>query len=637
MSGENRYYVTEPLEGHRYPASHWDELSRFVTGQERDPKEAFCLAEDMWDVWSAYVSPYKPTMRSKYRFRFQHLRSFLKPYVKWFCYHRLLARGEALSVGDARVPYLLTPVDTYLVEHHIQSLDEITSIADFTALWRSLLLPLKEGEGIRSEVDVKRQSRTRSFWTHLRVRFEAPHEIPPSTPFKRRSPTQLAFDESKIIPLPVIWQLTNKLALHREERELLNRFHHLRLCVLVLSFALGRRINELLAAPRGVGSQGPLSYYPAKDGLPKGALWFHFSPNKGGLQEYVYVSSEWEDTVHYCVQELVRYSDEVRDAAPVEERELLILISRWNQTSGGSAARAHPATHLEDFSHPRNFDSTSGGNQIGMQKHAGPLSYATFYDWLNDHIGWHATETVPGILRRWQITVDGSANGDIYRLLTQYARHTRQSAISSDSRVSSLSRQRDLNHTSPEMQAAYQHHARKQNEELLAKARSGQLVGPAIPWLCEMYGTSYNTTDPDTRSQFQQGTPQPLSPRWRNLIHNNPQFLQWNRVSCGYCALPQGPSACKEFRNCMEADDGGCQWFATDPSNEQMLIQISRRASLQRKQQRESATSGYIVQADKYGILAQRAEAIEEEVLRKTTQEMRDRLKARKREIEEEE
>jgi FixJ family two-component response regulator len=91
-----------------------------------------------------------------------------------------------------------------------------------------------------------------------------------------------------------------------------------------------------------------------------------------------------------------------------------------------------------------------------------------------------------------------------------------------------------------------------------------------------------------------------------------------------------------EYMNCLEAQEGGCQWFVTDPENEQMFIQITRRALTHRKQAAESATAGHEVQASKHEILAHRAEVIEGEVLRSASQDLRERLMAKKREIEEE-
>ena len=66
-----------------------------------------------------------------------------------------------------------------------------------------------------------------------------------------------------------------------------------------------------------------------------------------------------------------------------------------------------------------------------------------------------------------------------------------------------------------------------------------------------------------------------------------------------------------------------------------MLIQISKRTR-QHRHQTEVSAAGRIVQAGKYEVLARRSEAMEAEVLRHASQEMRERLQARKRAIEEE-
>jgi len=239
-----------------------------------------------------------------------------------------------------------------------------------------------------------------------------------------------------------------------------------------------------------------------------------------------------------------------------------------------------------------------------------------------------------GVFARWGITEDGEADGEIFHLRTHQARHTRQSAIARDPQVSLLARQRDLNHTSRDMQFAYQHTLREQNQALLEKARAGRLWGPALSWLTTILDMSLQNEKPP--SQFQEGHPSALNARWRNLIANNPQLLQFNRVPCGYCALPQGPEGCREYMNCTEAQEGGCQWFLTDPEDELMLIQITTRAHTHQQRAEESRASGRTVQAGKYETLARRAAVVEAEVLRNASQDMRARLQARKREMEEE-
>jgi hypothetical protein len=98
-------------------------------------------------------------------------------------------------------------------------------------------------------------------------------------------------------------QLLNVLALHREGTVILEPRDHLRLCVLLLQLATGRRIDEILATPRATGPHGPLKRLPSADGSD--ALWLQFAPNKDGPEGTVYVSPAWEDLVTYCVRELI--------------------------------------------------------------------------------------------------------------------------------------------------------------------------------------------------------------------------------------------------------------------------------------------------------------------------------------------
>jgi len=288
-----------------------------------------------------------------------------------------------------------------------------------------------------------------------------------------------------------------------------------------------------------------------------------------------------------------------------------------------------------DFDHPEQAEPSKRAEQPnaapeGIQR-ATALQYPALRAWFNDT--YRGKTRYPGVLRQWNITVDSSTESDVYHLQTHQFRHTRQSALASDPQVSLLARQRDLNHPTRDTQFAYQHTLREQNAAILEKARTGQLIGPAVAWLSSLLDTAYQGKE--QHSRFQAGQPTLLTLRWRTLITNTPQFVQVNRVPCGYCALPQGPEACEEYMNCLEADTDGCRWFAADPHNEQMLIQITQRASSHRRRQQESAAAGHTVQAGKYEILAQRAEKVEEEALRRTSQDVRERLRARKREIEE--
>ncbi len=620
-------------EAHRYPKAHWHDIQRFLMGEERDPKDLFNLADDVWEAWP-YFAHGRPAEATNYRFHFGHLRSFLKPYVKWYCYQRLLGSNKQLCRPLVKVSNALTRADTYLFEHGLDSLDSIASPVAFAALWEAHLIPPDNMSMPLSSKAVRWQSATHSFWQHVSVQFSAPGRIPPIAPHVKQRPVDFAADESQLIPLPVILQLTNKLGLHREGKELLNHFDHLRLCTIVLALSVGRRIDEILAAPRGAGSNGPLTYYPAKgegEG-PEGALWFQFRPNKHGPQDRVYISPEWREITCYCVKALISYGDEIRQFAQPPEDDLLILVSAWNWTAEARAAYALPGRDAGDYSE-RLKDGKLVRRARTVQKRATGLSYTALQKWLRNERVIHGHQ-YQGVFARWGITEDGEADGEIFHLRTHQARHTRQSAIARDPQVSLLARQRDLNHTSRDMQFAYQHTLREQNQALLEKARAGRLWGPALSWLTTILDMSLQNEKPP--SQFQEGHPSALNARWRNLIANNPQLLQFNRVPCGYCALPQGPEGCREYMNCTEAQEGGCQWFLTDPEDELMLIQITTRAHTHQQRAEESRASGRTVQAGKYETLARRAAVVEAEVLRNASQDMRARLQARKREMEEE-
>jgi len=125
---------------HRYPETHWREIQRFVVGNERDPKNLFNLADDLWEAWP-YFTHGRPTEAARYRFHFGHLRSFLKPYVKWYCYQRLLGSTTRLYRPLARLSNALTRADTYLFEHGFSSLDDIASPLAFATLWEAQIIP----------------------------------------------------------------------------------------------------------------------------------------------------------------------------------------------------------------------------------------------------------------------------------------------------------------------------------------------------------------------------------------------------------------------------------------------------------------------------------------------------------------
>jgi hypothetical protein len=425
---------------HRYAMPHWQILRPFIEGTEQDPKGSFFLTEDVWDLWT-YAQQGTPSYRSRYRLRFDGLHSFLKPFVKWHCYQRLLQQPGDLRTGLRNIPYQLRRSDDYLIEHEYSSLDDLAPPTIFEDLWTALLPPK---EPPFTYHDVRLQAATRSFWLHLSVVFGLPLWVPPIAPHVYARPAETGLDESSLIPQPIIAQLANKLALHRDGTCQLNRFHHLRLCVLLLSICLGRRITEVLLAPRGDGLDGPLTVYPARGKEKDGGLWFR-------------------------------------------------------------------------------------------------------------------------------------------------------------------------------MQLIYQHHLRLENAKLREKIAQHQLHGLGTYWLEQCLGL----VKPGTHLAFREGSPTLADPRWRALIVNNPQFVQANRVSCGLCALPQGPAGCQEFMHCTEVADEGCTWFLTDPNDVQMQAELQERARAHRAKQRESEAARKMIQARKYGVMAERTERLSNKALQKASEEVR--------------
>jgi len=145
MSLDKKHIISTPPDTHRYPASHWNEINQFVTGDKRDPKDLFYLADDVWDIlpYAAHGLPSKP---GDFRLRFGRLHSFLKPYVKWYCYQYLLAKNSILSKTIIAFPSVISRADAYLVDHHYKSPDDITSEDNFRMLWNAQLLPSKNDD-----------------------------------------------------------------------------------------------------------------------------------------------------------------------------------------------------------------------------------------------------------------------------------------------------------------------------------------------------------------------------------------------------------------------------------------------------------------------------------------------------------
>ena len=616
---------------HEYPIEHWKELQRFQAGDEFDPKHLFRLTDDVWDAWP-YVRGGRPTEAARCRFHFGRLHSFLKLYIKWYCYQRLLG-GQSLSTSVTALPYALNRADVFLCEQDVTSLEELADPARFALLWEFQVKPWDSREGPRPEKAVKIQQATRTFWEQLRAHFGAPSIIPPVASYMKRKPVEQALDRQQLIPLPVIRQLVNRLALHRDGKMPLNPYHYLRLCVLVLILCLGRRIDEVLSSSRGSGADGPLSTYPAKGEPIENALWFRFHPNKQGPRDVVYISPEWRDIASYCVRTLCVYSDEVRELAPLAEQHLLILVSAQSWTSGRGGPTMPVVLQGEGIPlicSPEKKESPTKQ----ADKRAMALSQSSFRVWLNGSL--KKGKYWPGILEEWKITDDGAEDGEIYHLRPHQARHTRQSALARDSHISLITLQQDLNHRNRDMQFAYEHTLTEQHQLLLEKAREGQLFGKALTFLRKLSAVQYPEQESliDASSSFQAGHPALLNERWRMLLAKSPHFFQFNRVPCGYCVLPQGPEGCTEYMNCLETEEEGCQWFVTEPRNESMMVEIQERVVRHQQSYQESVASGRRVQAQKYEVLSHRAEKLQGEVLQRTSQELRERLRTRKQELE---
>jgi hypothetical protein len=606
-----------------YPVEHWRQLERFAVGEEceSDPRGLFRLTDDRWETWPYALNP-MPSRAKEFRLYFGRFRTFLKLYVKWYCYSEILGRGGSLTVTLSTLTSSLVRADRYISEQGFRSIDEIASSAAFRSLWEAqirtpvgdaLMLP-------RSAVAV--QENTRAFWQGVKMGFGVPHIIPPTAPHNRPKPGEFAADRSKVIPVHVIRRLSNVLGLHREKKELLSRFDHLRLCVLMLAICLGRRMNEILWSPRGSGGDGPLIRYPSKAGSPEGSLWFEFLPNKGGPGNKVLISPEWEDLALYCVRSLVRYGDEVRQFAAPEERGLLILVSSLNSTNWINRRYRSYEETITLVKPPGRVESKNAavGRTYGLKSR-------NFNSWIN------GDGRFKGVMELWGITEDGSADGPVYRLLPSYTRHTRHDAVAVDPHVSSTALQRDLNHREPDTQFTYQHSLDETNDSLLEKIRAGKLMGRGAEWLSELLGLETQTSP--ERHAFKPGRPSLVPPRVLALIKSNPEFVQRNRVPQGICASPHGPAGCSEFLNCTSAAEGGCYCFTVDVDDPRMLQALKDKAAEERRLQQESASAGKVVQSQKRDTQARRTEVLRDEALRRASQETLAKLRGWQNEVEE--
>jgi hypothetical protein len=525
---------------HSYPADHWRELRRFSEGNELDPKGAFRLSADTWDA-RAYSDNGLPSEASKFRFRFSHLDSWLKLYVKRYCYSELIGGSGFLTTTNVRLANSLSRADRYISEHGYHSLDDLASQHVFEGVWASLLMN-HNNDGIDNDrfpsSVVFLQARTRPFWVDLSIYFGSPLYVPPVAPHKHITPLEIGLDKSKLIPDEVLSQLINRLALHRDGKSRLNRFDHLRLCVLLLLICLGRRVAELLSTPRGEGEDGPLVRYPCRgrEGEESDALWFLMRPNKGGPSEYVYISPAWENLATYCVLQLINYSDELRHLAAPEEKHLLILVSGRNGTAGQKSKAAASSYTEDDFDSTGESSVTPRSHDAHRKKLTTGLSYYSFCQWLNGKANpGHPEYNISGVLEVWGVSEDGSAGGPIYKLKTNYGRHTRQSAIAADPQISFTTRQRDLNHRHADMQFAYQHVVEEQNVALMSKVLRSPLFGQSDEWLNDALGISRGDEESSSPSKYRLGLVQLLTPRWLKLLEGNPLYLEPNRVPLGLC------------------------------------------------------------------------------------------------------
>src|SRR5437762_10294039 len=110
------YEITTVSGVHRYATEHWPLLRPFVEGTCSDPKEAFVLTSDTWNFWQ-YARNATPSQAGNYRIFFRHLSSFLKPFIKWYCYQHLIQHAGDVRMHLRWLPNQLKQVDEYLTNH----------------------------------------------------------------------------------------------------------------------------------------------------------------------------------------------------------------------------------------------------------------------------------------------------------------------------------------------------------------------------------------------------------------------------------------------------------------------------------------------------------------------------------------
>jgi hypothetical protein len=579
-----------------YPEEHLATVGPFIWGSDRDPRDAFVLSADTWDAWP-YANNGREALRGQTRLRFSRLASFLRPYAKWFCYERL--QDSASPQGLCRMLAMLGKADAIVLAMGAEALTDIAPEHVFRDLWDNLALPPDLPSGGRSKRVVRVQTDTRPFWLRLQAHFGEPASVPRTTPHKLPHPIDLGRDRSNLIPTPVKRQLVNVLALHRDDTAGLDPLDHLRVCVLLLQLATGRRIDEILASPRGTGPLGPLKRLPAADGTE--ALWLQFAPNKDGPDGTVYVSPAWEDLVIYCVQELIRYSDPVRAQARPSEEDLLILTARSLGTAGGS----YP-----------------NGVAVG-------LTFQGLRAWMN---GSHSSNR-GGAFKRWQITQNGEAGEQIYCYRTHRARHDRQTVLLQHG-APPISRLRDLNTRSRDAHLVYGHAWDELTNKLfdqasgdpkatlMDKANRGVLIGEGVRVILD-------TIHPADNHGFTPGDPTFLTPERQARLRNHPRAFELNRVPGGICLLAQGPIACPEYLHCVEATTEGCSQYVGDTENSTMLVELYQRAEQRREQAQAAVRAGRRVLVGKQRELANRAANMRDKAFAVAKPEVIDDVKAR--------
>lgn len=169
MSSLIEKVTTVEFGGYDYPVEHWRQLERFAVGEECecDPRGLFRLTDDRWETWPYALNP-MPSRAQKFRLYFGRFRTFLKLYVKWYCYSEILGRDGSLTVTLSNITSLLVRADRYISEQGFRSIDEIASSAAFRSLWDAQIkTPVGDAPTLpRSAVTV--QQNTRAFWQGVR-------------------------------------------------------------------------------------------------------------------------------------------------------------------------------------------------------------------------------------------------------------------------------------------------------------------------------------------------------------------------------------------------------------------------------------------------------------------------------------